>query len=204
MPQCFPHSPKTVKILINFRRKNSPIKNLHWTNRMQFWETYRKIFAGSTKKLRPTTKTKKQFKKFDSKNKLFQKYPLDTWKQFRQPNKIIFAKNPKCFPQSRKTTESFEDFVKKKIISPQMSSGHKNAVLTTTSKNIYKIPNISPQSPLVGVNFLDKNDIVMQKVPLNGCRKQFFKSGGTLSDRCPQNFWSKLGKIVKVNIFFRN
>ena len=56
MPECFPRSPRTVKILINFCRKNSPIKNLHWTYRMQFWQTYRKILAKSPKKLFPNSK----------------------------------------------------------------------------------------------------------------------------------------------------
>ena len=90
-----------------------------------FDEPIAKFSLEFQKKLRQKTKLEKQFKEFVFKNKLFQKYTLDTWKQYRQPNKIIFAKNPKCFPQNLKTTESFEDFVKKKIISPKMSSGHK-------------------------------------------------------------------------------
>ena len=111
--ECFPHSPETVKILRHLRRKNFPIKNLQCAHIMQFWQTYRKSFAESPKNLCPKTKN------------TFQKYPLDTWKQFWQPNKIIFDRIPKCFPQSLKTTEKFESFVKKKFISSKMSSGHK-------------------------------------------------------------------------------
>ena len=58
LPQNFPHSLKTVKELINFRRKNSPIKNLHWEHRMQFWKTCRRISAESPKSLCPKSKNK--------------------------------------------------------------------------------------------------------------------------------------------------
>ena len=148
-------------------------------------------------------KLEKQFKEFVFKNKLFRKYPLDTWKQFWQPNKIIFAKNPKCFPQSLKTTEILKILRERKVFLQKCPLDTRKTVLTTMSKNIHRIPNIFPQSPLVGVNFLEKNDNVMQEDPLNGCRKQFFNPGGTFSDICSQSFSSKLEKIVKGHNFFR-
>ena len=138
---------------------------------------------------------------FSKKN--FQKYPLDTWKQFRQPNKIIFNKNPKCFPQNLKTTESFEDFVKKKIFLHKCPLDTKNAVLTTMSKKIYRTSNNFLQSSLVSVNFLEGNYKVMQEDRLNQCRKQFFKSGRILSGRSLQSFSSILEKTVKVKFFLR-
>ena len=85
-----------------------------------------------------------------------------------------------------------------------MSSEHKENSFEHHVKKIYKISNIFPQSPLVGVNFLEENDNFTQEDPLNECRKQFFKAGGRLSGRILQSFSSKLEKIVKVIIFFRN
>ena len=71
------------------------------------------------------------------------------------------------------------------------------------SKKFQKIPNIFPQNPLVGINFLEENDNNMPEGPPNECREQFFKSTGTASDRSSQSFSSKLEKFLKVNIFFR-
>ena len=56
-----------------------------------------------------------------------------------------------------------------------MSSGQKKTNLTTMSKSFYIFPNVFPQSPLVGVNFLEENGNVIQKDPFSECRKQFFK-----------------------------
>ena len=63
MPEFFPHSPKTVRKLINFCRKKSPIKNLHWTHRMQFWQPCRKIFAAILKSLCLKSKNKQTVQK---------------------------------------------------------------------------------------------------------------------------------------------
>ena len=51
-PKCqnfFLTARRRWKKIIIFRRKNSPIKNLRWTQRMQFWKTHRKSFAESGK-----------------------------------------------------------------------------------------------------------------------------------------------------------
>ena len=203
MPECFPQSPKTVKLLIYFCRKTDQSKISTGHIECSFHKPIAKFSPKVQKICARRPKIKKHFKEFVFKNKLFRKNPLDTWKQFWPPKKFFFAKNPKCFPQSLKTTENFEEFVKQKIISSQMSSGHKKNSFDHHVKKIYKISNIFPQSPLVGVSFLEENDNVTQKIPLNECRKQFFKTDGRLSGRSLQSFSSKLEKIVKVIIFFR-
>ena len=202
-PEYFSHSSNTVEKLKNFRRENSSIKNLLWTHRMQFWQTYRKLFAESPKTLCPKTKNKETIQGKCFQKKLFQKHPLHIWKQFWQPNKNNFAKNPKCFLTVSKQKKILKILWKGNLFLQKCSLDTNKTVLTTMSKNIYKIPNIFPESPLVGVNFLEEKDSFKQEDPLNGCWKQLFKSGGTHSDRCLQSCSSKLEKIVKVNIFFR-
>ena len=176
MPQCFPHSPKTVKLLINFRRKNSPIKNLHWTHRKCFRQTYRKFFAESPKKecaRRP--KRKKQFKEFVFKKTSSKKNPWTLENSFDNPTRLFSPKIRNVFLKVEKQLKTLKIFWNRKFPSKSVSRR----------------------------KFSRKNDNVMQDDPLNECRKQFFKSGKTLSDRGVQSFSSKLEKIVKVSIFFK-
>ena len=122
---------------------------------------------------------------------------------FDNPTRLFSPKIRNVFLKTWKQLKVLKILLKRKVFLQKCPLDTTKTVLTTMSKNIYKIPNIFPQSPLVGVNFLEEKDIVMQKDPMNGCRKQFFKSGGTLSDRCPQIFSSKLEKFVKAKFFFR-
>ena len=110
----------------NFRRKKCPIENLHCTHRMQFWETYRKIFAESTKNLRPKIKNKETFQKICFKRTFLPNISHGHLKTVLTTQQDYFRQKSKNFsPKSENTTEIFEDFVKKKIISSKMSSGHK-------------------------------------------------------------------------------
>ena len=203
MPQCFPHSPKTMKKLINFRRKSSPIKNLHWTHRMQFWQTYRQNFAESTKNLRPETKIKETIQGICFQKKTSKNIPWTLENSFDNPTRLISPKIRIVFLKDWKQLKVLKTLWKRKIFLQKCPLDTKKTVLTTMSKSFYKFLKVFPQSPLVGVNFLEEKDHVIQEDPLNECRKQFFKWGGTLSDRSPQSFSSELEKFVKEKIFFR-
>ena len=204
MLECFPHSPETVKILRLLRRKNCRIKNLQCAHRMQFWQRYRKIFAESPKKLCPKTKNKGTFQGIYFQKQTLPKIPLRHLKTVLTTQQEYFRQKSGMFSSNFENNWKIWRFREKRNLFLQKCPlDTKKTVLTTMSKKFYKIPNILPQSPLVGVNFLKEIDNVMQEDPLNGCRKIFFKQGGTLYDRCPQSFSSKLEKIVKVNNFFR-
>ena len=135
MPKYFPQCPKTVKKLENFCRKNSPIKNPLWTQRLQFLQTCRKIFAKNSKILGPKSKKNETIQRIRSPKTIFPKSPMDTWKQFWQPNQITFAKIPKCSAQSLQKTKKLEDFVTKKI-SSKISYGHKKCSFDHNIKKI--------------------------------------------------------------------
>ena len=118
MPEDFPHSPKTVRKLIHFCRKDSPIKNLHWTHRMQFWQSCRKVFAESPKRLFPKSRNKETIQKicfqkttipkispghlktvlttqqnfYRQKSEMFSSKSENSWKvwKFREKEKYIF------------------------------------------------------------------------------------------------------------------
>ena len=197
-PQSF--SSKLEKIVkVNFfLRKQSFLEKFCCSSRMHFWHLLWSFCGNVVDFSAHSRKTVTKLKKFIEKTVLYKFIKKDYFQQ------NYFRKKSKMFCSRSENNWKFWGFWEKEnYLCTNVPWTQKKTVLTTMSKNIYKIPNIFPQSPLVGVNFLDKNDIVMQKVPLNGCRKQFFKSGGTLSDRCPQIIWSKLGKFVKVNNFFR-
>ena len=113
MPQCFPRSPRTVKIPINFCRKNSPIKNLHWTHGMRFWQTYRKISAESSKTLCPNPKKfRNNSKNLFSKNNLSENIPWTLERSFDNPTRLL---SPKIlfFSQSLKNNWKFWRFYEK-------------------------------------------------------------------------------------------
>ena len=122
---------------------------------------------------------------------------------FDNPTRLLSPKIGNVFLKVWKQLKILKSLWKRKIFLRKCSMDTKKTVLTTMLKKFYKIPNLFPQNPLVGVNFLDKNDNVMPEDPLEDCREQFFKSGGTPSDRSLQSFSSKLQKFVKVSIFFR-
>ena len=149
-------------------------------------------------------KISKKVEEFVFKKQLIRKYPLDFWKKFRQPNKIIIAKNPKCFPQSLKNKWKFWRFCEKENYFFKHVLWTKRKQFWPPCQKIFiKIPNNFPQIPFVGVTLLEENDNDIRKDHLDECRKQFFKLGWRLCDRSPQSFSSKLEKFVKVNIFFR-
>ena len=181
---------KFVNVNIFFR-KHTFLEKFCCSSRMHFWQLLWSFCANVVDFSAHSRKTVTKLKKFIEKTVLY---------KFKKKkiifNKIIFAKNPKCFPQSLKTTEKFEDFEKKKIICAQMSPGHKKkTVLTTMSKKIYRTSNNFLQSSLVSLNFLEENYKVMQEDRLNQCRKQFFKSGRILSGRSLRSFPSNSKKL---------
>ena len=98
---------------------------------------------------------------------------------------------------SLKTLWKRQKFIKK----PPLDS--KRAVLTILSKNFTEFQIFPLKFRWKAKTFFPKKDNVMQKVPLNKCRKQFLKPSAKLSDWSPQSFWSKLETNVKVNILFR-
>ena len=129
------------------------------------------------------------------------------WKienSFDKPTRIFSPKVRYVFLTVWKELKIPKILWKRKVFLQKWPLDTKKTVLTTMSIKFEKIPNFFHQSPLVSVNFLEQNDNVMPEDPLSECRKQFSKSGGTLSYGSPQRFSSKLEKIVKVNIFFRN
>ena len=204
MPECFTHSPKTVKILKNIVEKNSPIKNLHCTHRMQFWQTQRKIFAERSKKLCPKSKIKETIPRICFQKTVLPKVSPGHLKTVLTTQQDFYRQKCEKFSsKSQKQRKILKILWKRNLFLQTCPLDTNKTVFTTMSKKFYKIPNIFPQNPLVGVNFLEENDNVMPEGPPNECREQFFKSTGTASDRNSQSFSSKLQKFLKVNIFFR-
>ena len=122
---------------------------------------------------------------------------------FDNPTRFFSIKIRNVFPQNLKTTDSFEDFVKKNFF-------FSKNVLWTQRKQFWppcpkKLPDSKhfPSKLLVPVIFLEGNGNVKQEDPLNECRKQFFKLGGRLSGGSPQSSWSKLEKKCKSEGFLQ-
>ena len=151
---------------------------------MHFSQTYRKYFAESPKICARRPKIEKQFKEVVLKNKLFQKYPWTLENSFDNPTRLFSPKDRNVLLKVWNQLKNLKVLWKRNLILQKCPMDTRKTIFTTMSKNIYKTPNIFPQSPLVGVNFLEKNDNVMQEDPLNGCRKQFSNPGGTFSVVC--------------------
>ena len=149
-------------------------------------------------------KKKKQMKEFAFRTKSFEIIPSKIENSFDKPTRIFSPKVRYVFLTVWKELKILKILWKRKVFLQKWPLDTKKTVLTTMSIKFEKIPNFFHQSPLVSVNFLEQNDNVMPEDRLSECRKQFSKSGGTLSYGSPQRFSSKLEKIVKVNIFFRN
>ena len=203
IPHYFPHSPKRVKKLWIFRRKNSPIKNLHWTQRMKFRQTYHQIFAKSPRCCVRRPKRKQSFKDFVLRKILFQKYPLDTWKQFENPTRLISPKIQNVFFKHWKKLKNLKSFWKRKFSLQKCPPYTKKTVLTIMSIKFTKIPNIFPQSPLVGVKLLEENDNVSKKILWTSVESSFPNRETRFPTDVRRVLSSKLEKNVNVNIFFR-
>ena len=204
VPESFPHSPKTVKKLINFCRKNSQFKNLNWTHRKQFWQTYRKSFAESPKNLCPNSKNLETIRRICFQKTNYSKISPGLLKEVSTTQQDYYRQKSEMFSsKSQKQLKFLKILWERKLFLQTCPLDKKKTVLTTMSKNFHKSPNNFPQIPFVRVNLLEENDNDIKEDHLNECRKQFFKLGWRLSDRSPQSFSSKLEKFVKVNIFFR-
>ena len=134
----------TVKKLINFPRKNSPIKNLHWTHRMQFSQTYPKIFAKSPKNLRPKTKNKETIQGICFQKQTLPKKSPGHLKTVVTTQQDFFSpKIRNVFLKVWKQLKVLKFLWKRKLFLRNCPLDTKKTVLTTTSKKFTKFQTFS-------------------------------------------------------------